>query len=78
MFDAQEAMKIGLLSEVVADTDALNKMEVSLRKSIAANSPDAVTAAKDLIAAVSGKPITDDLIDDTAQRLADVRASPQV
>ena len=50
-------------------------MEERLRKAIKNNSPAAVSASKQLVAAVAGKPITDDIIADTAQRLADVRAS---
>jgi methylglutaconyl-CoA hydratase len=40
-----------------------------------ANGPDAMTAAKELIAAVAGRQIDDALIADTAGRIADQRSS---
>ena len=41
------------------------------------NGPQAVVAAKDLIRAVEGKAIDQALMDETAKRIADIRASEQ-
>ena len=40
---------------------------------LAGNGPQAMSAAKDLVFAVSHKPISADVIEDTAQRIADIR-----
>ena len=39
--------------------------------------PLSQAAAKDLIRAVSGRPINDTLVDDTAHRIAHLRATPE-
>ncbi|MCC9625542.1 enoyl-CoA hydratase/isomerase family protein [Thalassospira sp. MA62] len=75
-FDAHTAQQIGLVHDVVAGDDLTargDEMATLLR----ANSPDAMHAAKDLIYAVANRPIDDVLIDDTAHRIAEQRASHQ-
>ena len=75
-FDAAEARRIGLVHQVVA-ADALEQTTATLLKALTSASPDAVREAKRLVRDISGAALTDALIDDTAQRIADVRASEQ-
>ena len=75
-FDAAEALHIGLLHQVVA-ADQLEATTSALIKSLTSASPDAVREAKRLVRDIGGAALTDALIDDTAQRIADVRASEQ-
>jgi len=75
-FDATEAARIGLLHKVVEPDqldDALNDMINEMLK----NSPNAMTESKALIAAVVNRPVDDAVKDDTARRIADVRASDE-
>lgn len=73
-FNAQTAQQIGLVHEVVSG-DELTARGQEMAKILLANGPDAMHAAKNLIYAVANKPISDAVIDDTAQRIADQRAS---
>jgi methylglutaconyl-CoA hydratase len=73
---AAEAARLGLVHEVVAaeqlDT-AVERVVAELLK----GGPAALTAAKRLIGDLAGRPIGPDLIDDTAQRIAALRATPE-
>lgn len=75
--EATKAHEIGLLHEVVEDQAGLDEWEAKFKKAILNNSPAAVAASKDLIDAVAGQPITPELIEDTAVRLCDARASEE-
>lgn len=75
-FDAVEAHRIGLLSEVVTE-DQLDEAVGALVNTLLANGPAAVRAAKDLIANVAGKEITAQLIEDTCVRIAHIRVSEE-
>ncbi len=77
LFDAQEAMRIGLLHGVAADAAELAGVEAKLRKAFKTNSPAGVVASKALIASVAHKVVDRVLIEDTARQLAAVRASGQ-
>jgi len=44
---------------------------------LALNGPEAMKAAKELVFAVSHKTITSEVIDDTAQRIADIRVGKE-
>ncbi|MDF1794607.1 MAG: enoyl-CoA hydratase-related protein [Thalassobaculaceae bacterium] len=76
-FDADEALRIGLVHQVVADEETLDAAVESLLKHITGSGPTAVRASKDLITHVAGKPIDDLLVRDTAQRIAHQRASAE-
>lgn len=76
-FDAEEAKRIGLVHDVVADADALEQREAELRAAFAANSPAAMVAAKELVATVVGRRTTPELIEETAQALTDIRSSEE-
>ncbi len=75
-FKADEALRIGLLSEVVAE-ELLDERIDKLVTAILGNGPEAVRAAKDLITSVAGQPLSDDLIEDTCARIAHIRVSEE-
>jgi methylglutaconyl-CoA hydratase len=82
-FDAHEAHRLGLVHEVVASgsdgdeaVDALDDAVDQLAATLAGNGPSALAAAKHLVAAVADRdPST--VIDLTARRIADIRASDE-
>ncbi len=75
-FDAAEALRLGLLHEVVAETDLETRVDALIDILLAAG-PVAQAAAKDLILAVSGRLIEAELIADTAARIAKIRAGDE-
>jgi methylglutaconyl-CoA hydratase len=75
-FGADEAARIGLLHEVVAD-DALDARIDAIVDALKRSGPAAQAAAKDLLRAIVRGPVDDAMIADTARRIADVRASPE-
>ncbi len=72
-FNAQEAWRIGLVHEVVSVGDLDARVD-RLLKVLAGNGPEAMVAAKDLAQSVSRGPLDSALQEDTAQRIAQVRA----
>jgi methylglutaconyl-CoA hydratase len=75
-FDAAEALRIGLVHQVVA-ADALGATVDAVASAIAANSPNAVRECKQLVVDLAGKAIDETLIADTADRIARIRASDE-
>ncbi len=75
-FNAAEAQRIGLVHEVVAAAD-LRAAAERILAALAANGPKAMGEAKALIRAIADRPIDDALIDDTAQRIARIRAGAE-
>lgn len=75
-FSAQEAMRIGFVHEVTA-ADALDEKIGQIVNALISASPHAVTEAKRLVHDVAGKALTDDLVADTVERIADIRASDE-
>ncbi len=75
-FDAQEAHRIGLVHELVKSVEDLESMAEKICTSILGNGPNAVTEAKELVFAVD-RPWTWDVLKDTAQRIARVRATDE-
>ncbi|MEO6929958.1 MAG: enoyl-CoA hydratase/isomerase family protein [Casimicrobiaceae bacterium] len=75
-FGADEAQRIGLLHEVVTE-DALDGRVDAVVDALLRAGPHAQAAAKDLLRAVANASIDAALIADTAQRIADVRASAE-
>lgn len=75
-FDAQTALHLGLLSEVVEEKDldsAIEKLIVALR----GNGPQAITMAKQLVYDVAHRPVDDALIQQTSELIAQVRVSAE-
>jgi len=75
-FSAAEAQRIGFVHEVTA-ADALDTKVAEIVKSLLGNSPNAVKEAKALVRDVVDHQVTDELLADTAQRIANIRASEQ-
>lgn len=75
-FSADEAKRLGLVHEVTT-ANALDAKVDELVATIAANGPAAARACKKLVKDVAGRPITPELRDDTARRIADIRASAE-
>lgn len=77
VFTARQAQDFGLVHEVVADVAMLDDACERFVKQLRRNSPQGMDAAKKLVFAVSGKEINQDVIDDTARRIAEIRVSPE-
>lgn len=75
-FDAAEARRIGLVHEVVPAAGLDAKVD-ELLATLAGNGPAAMVAAKDLARAVARGPLDAAMIEDTARRIADIRASAE-
>ena len=75
-FAADEALRLGLLHEVVAD-DALDARIDAIVDALLRSGPAAQAAAKELLRAIARGPIDEAMSADTARRIADVRASPE-
>lgn len=73
-FSAQEARRIGFVHEVVP-AESLDATVGEIVKALVANSPNAVKEAKRLVHDVAGASLSDALIADTAERIADIRSS---
>ena len=75
-FDANKALEIGLVSGVMDES----KLDEAVEKAIdliLANSPEAVKAAKQLVFDVAGKQVTRELLQQTSESIADIRASEE-
>ena len=75
-FDAMEAQRIGLVHEVVPSAGLSTAAERMLG-ALAGNGPLALTATKDLVRFVAGRPIDAEVMAETARRIADIRASEE-
>ena len=75
-FDAFEAHRLGLVHEVVKP-DELNARVETLSHLLLKNGPHAMTSVKALVAEVAMSALDDDLIADTAERIAEIRASDE-
>ncbi len=76
-FSARQAQAWGLVHEVVETNAQLDDAKEVLVNKLLNNSPRAIEAAKDLIYAVSSKPIGSEVIEETASRIADIRVSAE-
>ena len=75
-FDAAAAGRMGFAHEVVPAED-LDATVAGIVKALVSNSPNAVCEAKKLVREVVGQPVDDALLEDTAQRIAAIRASSE-
>jgi methylglutaconyl-CoA hydratase len=73
---AAQAERIGLIHEAVPSEELDARIE-AIVTDLAAGAPGAQSAAKELVDAVAGRPITPELIDDTAMTIAKVRAGDE-
>jgi methylglutaconyl-CoA hydratase len=75
-FDAAEAYRIGFVQEICPG-DELDATVNALLGHLVAAGPAALAATKELIRAVTNRPLSDDVVQDTATRIATVRASKE-
>jgi methylglutaconyl-CoA hydratase len=73
---AERAREIGLAHEV-AEPEALDAKVQEIVDALLAGGPLAQAAATDLIRAVAHKPVDDAVVEDTARRIASLRATPE-
>ena len=73
---AYEAARIGLVHEVVP-ADQLDAAIERVVSQLLKGGPRAIAAAKRLVHDLAGRPIDQGLIDDTARRIAALRATPE-
>jgi len=76
VFDAEEALRIGMLSFLVPAAELDATIE-GLLQHLLAGGPQAHGKIKNLIRAVAGRPIDEALMADTARRIAEIRVSPE-
>jgi methylglutaconyl-CoA hydratase len=75
-FGAEEAMRIGLVHEVTTG-DLLDEAVTNFAGQLLKGGPNALAAAKKLIADVAHRPLDDALMEETARRIASIRVSPE-
>ena len=76
VFDAQEALRIGMLSQLVP-AEHLDATIDEILKHLLAGGPQAHGSIKTLIRSVAGRRPDDALVAETAQRIAEIRGSPE-
>jgi methylglutaconyl-CoA hydratase len=76
-FSATEAYRIGLIHEMVVDNAALDEAVGEIVEALLKNGPRALAECKELISAVAWKPLSPEVIEDTALRITRMRASPE-
>lgn len=74
--DAMRAREIGLVHETVAPEQLDHKI-AEIIAALLIGGPQARAASKDLIHAIANQPITPELIEDTAHRIASARATAE-
>jgi len=74
--DAVRAREIGLVHEV-AEPELLDAKVDEIVDALLAGGPNAQAAAKDLIRAVDHQPVNQTLVEETAHRIAHLRATPE-
>lgn len=70
------ACEIGLAHEV-AEPEALDERVQSIVDALLAGGPQAQAASTELIRAVAGRPVDNAVVEDTARRIAEQRATPE-
>lgn len=76
-FDAAHAERIGLVTEVVADSGGLATVKARITREIMACGPEAVADAKRLVADVAWRKIDHHLMDESSHRIARARVRPE-
>ena len=76
-FGAAEAWRLGLIHEIASGEEDLDEKIGTIADAMLECGPVAQREAKELIRAVAGKPIHSELLQDTAERIARIRSSPE-
>jgi methylglutaconyl-CoA hydratase len=75
-FSARDALRLGLVHEVVP-ADRLEETATHVLDHLAQGGPQALAVAKDLIFTVAGRPADREMVEETARRIARVRAGEE-
>lgn len=75
-FDAAEALRIGLVHQVEASDDLDRAVETVLGD-LLASGPEAIKAGKALLRSLAGRPVSAEVIEETAETIARLRATPE-
>lgn len=75
-FDAAEAWRIGLVHDIAEETE-LNGAVGTMLAQLYSSGPKAMAAAKQLIPLCAHAAIDQRMLDETARRIADIRATPE-
>lgn len=76
-FTASDAWRLGLVHEMAGSEPELDDLIGALVDAMLAASPAAQKEAKDLVRAVANRPLTSEVVQDTADRIARIRSSPE-
>ena len=76
-FDAGQAWRLGLVHELAMDEADMDQRLGVIVTALLTAGPVAIREAKELVRAVANKPVMSELIQDTAERIARVRSSPE-
>jgi methylglutaconyl-CoA hydratase len=76
-FSAAEAYRIGLVHEIVPGEEQLDEAIGEIIDSLLKAGPNAQAECKALIGIISGQPIDESTVEETAQRITCVRSSPE-
>jgi methylglutaconyl-CoA hydratase len=76
-FDAEHALRIGLISEIAADAQGLAAAQARIASEILACAPGAVADAKRLASDVYAQEIDHGLMEETAKRIAQARVGEE-
>ena len=76
-FDAAEAWRLGLLHEIAPSDGAMDDKIGEICDAMLDCGPAAQREAKELIRAVANKPLHSEMVQDTAERIARIRSSPE-
>ena len=76
-FDGGEAWRLGLVHDLAPNEDDLDAKIGEIVNSLLECGPVAQRESKELIRAVASRPVTSELIQDTAERIARIRSSPE-
>ena len=76
VFTAAHAKELGFVHELV-DPEALDNKVDEICQAIMSNGPLAVMACKKIVRDISQKPITPEMLEDTVERIAAIRASDE-
>ena len=76
-FSAAEAYRIGLVHEVVPGDEQLDEAVGEVVDVLLKNGPQALAECKALLRVIAGQPIDESTLEESAQRITHVRASPE-
>ncbi|WP_417624944.1 enoyl-CoA hydratase/isomerase family protein [Paremcibacter congregatus] len=76
-FDGQKAYDIGLVHEVVTTAEEMQAELDQLLTHLRSNGPLAVREAKRLVMDYAGQPLSSKIMEDSAERIAAIRARPE-